>query len=82
MMKKWIWVAAPLVLATAPAQAAHGKSHHHKRHHAHAAAMNYPDSVMLEGKEYKVCKPGMQDDCAQPSQAGLGHIAGKKAKHR
>jgi hypothetical protein len=71
-MKKWILLAAPLVLVTATAHADHGKGHHTKRHHSQAVAAALPDSVMLEGKEYKVCKPGMQDDCVQARQAGLG----------
>lgn len=74
-MTKLILVAALLVVAAAaPAQAHHPKRHHH--HAAVAAAASYPDSVTLEGKEYKVCKPGMQDDCVQAQQAGLGHIPG------
>lgn len=77
-MKKLILVSALLTIAAvAPAQAHRATRQHAKPHHAmplhHRAAVAYPDSVMLEGKEYKVCKPGMQDDCVQPAQAGLGH---------
>jgi hypothetical protein len=71
-MKKLILVAALVTLAAAPAQADHGRSHHGKWHHHHATAMSYPDTVTLEGKEYKVCKAGMMDDCVNPRQAGLG----------
>ena len=67
-MTKLILVAALLAVAAAnPAQA-----HHGKRHHRHVAR-SYPDSVTLDGKEYKVCKAGMQDDCVEPRQAGLGY---------
>jgi hypothetical protein len=67
-MKKLILVAALVTVAAVPAQASHGKRHHHH----HRAAVAYPDTVTLDGKEYKVCKQDMQDDCVQPRQAGLG----------
>jgi len=77
-MKKWILFAALSGLAAAvPAQAHHARHyhHHHARHYHHAyyqhAAMSYPDTVMLDGKEYKVCKGAMMDDCVNPRQAGL-----------
>jgi hypothetical protein len=34
--------------------------------------MAHPDSVTVDGKEYKVCTAVIQDDCVQPRQAGLG----------
>ena len=73
---KWILRVALGIVAAMPAQAAVSTMHHAKRHHAHGAAVTYPDSVMLEGKEYKVCKRGMQDDYVEPRQAGLGFGTG------
>ena len=73
-MKKQIMVGALLAIAAAvPAQAHHARHHHHHayQHAAHSAAMSYPDTVTLDGKEYKVCKAGMMDDCVNPRQAGL-----------
>jgi len=68
-MKKRIWIAALLAIgAAAPAQAHHRNGH---RHHPIAAPL--PDSVILQGKSYKVCKPGMEDDCVEPRDARLGH---------
>ncbi len=67
-MTRLILVAALLAVAASNA----AQAHHGKRHHHHVAP-SYPDSVMLDGKVYKVCKPGMQDDCVEPRQAGLGH---------
>ena len=67
-MRKPLLLATLLVVA-APALA---QGHHRKPHHHHVAAAPLPDSVMLGGKEYKVCKAGMLDDCVQPHQAGLG----------
>ncbi|MDP9057661.1 MAG: hypothetical protein M3N34_10140 [Pseudomonadota bacterium] len=73
-MKKRVLVAAffaAAAISAAPAQA------HHARHHGyHHAAMSYPDTVTLDGKDYKVCKEGMMDDCVNPRQAGLnfGHV--------
>lgn len=66
-MRNWILIAALAIIATSPAQA-----HSAQRHHRHVAAKPLPDSVILGGKAYKVCKPGMEDDCVQSSQAGLG----------
>jgi hypothetical protein len=68
-MKKWILAAALMTVTAVPAQA---QANHGKHHHHHAAAASYPDSVTLDGKDYKVCKGGMQDDCIEPRQAGLG----------
>ncbi len=65
-MMKRILSCALAGIAVIPAQA-----HAVKRHHAHAVAR--PDSVTLDGKAYNVCKPGMQDDCIQPREAGLGY---------
>ncbi len=69
-MNTWILAAAVVAVAATSAQAAPAKSHHRKHHHAPAVA--YPDSVTLDGKEYKVCHGAIQDDCVQPRQAGLG----------
>lgn len=71
-MNIWILVAAPMLVVALPAQAHQAKAHHGKHHHAAKSAMPYPDSVTLDGKEYKVCKAGIQDDCVQPREAGLG----------
>ncbi len=76
-MTKLILIAALVVAGAAPAQAHPVKRHHH--YPADTAAASYPDSVTLEGKEYKVCKPGMEDDCVQAHQAGLG--VGKGPAH-
>ena len=47
-MNKWI-LAAVLVTVASGAQA-QAQAHHARRHH-HAAAVAYPDSVTLDGKE-------------------------------
>jgi Flp pilus assembly protein TadD len=70
-MKKLIWIAAIAVVATGTATP--GAAKPRMMHHAHhAARMSHPESVSIDGKDYKVCSAAVQDDCINPRQAKLG----------